>query len=100
MMARHGYYGSKCYKCAHLDGPTHDVEQVWPVAHDECPSCGFCQQAAFYGAWIRAASVEADVFSPEARAATKALLSGKSHPLIDQLRAELRFPLYLEGTEQ
>jgi hypothetical protein len=83
-----GLYGHKCHLCAHLDGPTHHVERHWPVADDECPDCSFCQEAAFVGAFIRAHGGD-ELFDPETRAAVKALMAGKPHPVIDKSRAEI-----------
>lgn len=87
-MSRHGYYGSKCHKCAHLDGPTHDSEIVWPVERDDCPTCSFCQSNAFIGALLRASGAF-DIMPADHFAALKAFKEGKPHPLIDQLRASM-----------
>lgn len=84
-----GYYGAKCYRCACLLGPTHDKDEIaWlELRPGECADCGFCQERALARA-IQEAGI--DIFSPETRAAAKAFMEGKDHPLINQLREEMQ----------
>lgn len=68
------FYGAKCFRCSHIlhDGP--------------CSECGFCRAEEFTNLALNHFGM--DLFDPEVRAATKALLDGKDHPLLDQLRIE------------
>jgi hypothetical protein len=83
-------YGAKCFRCAHLLGPTHATGFIWPSESDDCQDCAFCQEDAFLGAFMRAASCDVDTFSPVVRQAVRAVFEGKPHPLIDQLKADIR----------
>lgn len=79
-------YGAKCHVCAHMTGPTHDVEPIaWLWV--KCKRCEFCQHRALIQA-LR--DYGDDIFSPAIRQATADFLAGRPNPIIDQLRAEIQ----------
>lgn len=90
---RTGLYGAKCTRCSCI---VHDRDitavAVWPLAPLECADCDDCQARAFTRFVQEHGGL--DLFSPEVREAVTAMRSGKAHPLVDQLRAEIQ----AEGT--
>lgn len=80
-----GYYGSKCVRCAHADGSTHEIEPAPWLGVVTCPRCSFCQGQALHTVLLGGGL---DLFDSNVRDAVRALRDGQEHPLLNKLRRE------------